>query len=109
MPTDTAHLIQHHPCQVFQELLVGAELFRADGDEGALEELVAVDEKSDLRRKAIINRTVRLINHECHLLTTLAHLSSPLLGGDVDERVPVGGRRSRAAERGGHGDGVLEL
>ena len=46
------YLIAHDPGEVLQELLEGAEFFGTDRDHGALEELVIVDEKSDLGRRA---------------------------------------------------------
>ena len=45
------HLIAHNPCEVLQELLESAEFFGTDCDNGALEELVIVDEKSNLQRR----------------------------------------------------------
>ena len=46
------YLIAHDPGEVLKELLEGSEFFGTDRDHGALEELVIVDEKSDLGRRA---------------------------------------------------------
>ena len=43
---------------MLQQLLVGPELLPADGDDGALEELVVVDEEPDLPR-ALLRRDVK--------------------------------------------------
>ena len=52
-----AHLVAHDAGEVLEKLLERPELFRADGDDGALEELVRVDEEPNLLR-ALLGRDV---------------------------------------------------
>jgi hypothetical protein len=49
-----SHLIAHDPGQVLQKLLERAELFGADGDYGALEKLVVVDEEAELKKIIVL-------------------------------------------------------
>ena len=51
----STHLCAHDTCKVFQKFIKGPELFVADSDDGALEELVPVDEEAHLLR-ALLTR-----------------------------------------------------
>ena len=119
-----AYLIAHDPGEVLQQLLECAEFFGTDRDHGALEELVIVDEKSDLQgvvelkeyglnpqKKHDWNRYP--LHKHLHVVCKymyVAYLSGPLLRRDMHQGSSVRGRGSRAiTESSGHCDGVLDI